>query len=56
MKRITEITGPDAQRLAEMGICPGSLVQVIRPGIWKIDGRFVVAMRLEDTIITLEEA
>ena len=56
MTRIATITGSieTVSRLADMGIFPGQAVQVVRPGLWKIDGQFTVAMRLTDTEIVLE--
>lgn len=53
---IRNITGPPlaVQQLSEMGLYPGQTVQVIHPGVWKVDGKFTVALRLTNTEIVLE--
>ena len=55
-QRIIKLIGspPVVQRLREMGLYPGQIVQVIRDGVWKIDGRFTVGIRLTDAEIVLE--
>jgi Fe2+ transport system protein FeoA len=55
-RTIVSIIGPCAtvSRLADMGIVPGQRIQVIQDGVWKIDGRFTVGMRLTNTEIVLE--
>lgn len=55
-QRIVKLIGPPhaVRRLCEMGLYPGQTVQVIRPGVWKIDGRFTMALRLTNVEIVLE--
>ena len=43
-------------RLNEMGVCVGSVVYQISPGIWKVDGTFTVALRLSSVEIELDKS
>ena len=40
--------------LADIGIFPGQTVQILRDGLWKINNKFIVAIRLTNTKIVLE--
>lgn len=55
-QRILKVIGPrdTIARLRDVGLFPGQTVQVMRDGVWKINGSFTIALRLTNAKIVLE--
>jgi len=55
-KQILKVNGPphEVAQLHDVGLYPGQMVRVIQKGVWKINERFTVALRLTNAEIVLE--
>jgi len=56
IQNIVTITGSphEVARFGDVGLFPGQQIQVMRKGLWKVNGAFTVALRLTNVEIVLE--